>query len=86
MQAEVQAATPMDTEPSRGRPDIEEMIIAAILDTILSSNASRRCAACLWLVSLLTYCPGHPRLRDLLLQAQEIFAQLLGDANDLTQV
>lgn len=45
-----------------------------------------RCAAAVWLVSLLTYCPRATPLLAMLGEVQEALSQLLGDQNDLTQV
>eukprot|EP00798_Chlamydomonas_sp_ICE-L_P021409 gene21409-28366_t len=45
-----------------------------------------RCAASVWMVSLLTYCGGrHPRLLSILGEIQDSLSHLLGDANELTQ-
>lgn len=52
---------------------------------ITNSRAEVRCAAAVWLISLLTYTGRHPVLVALLAQIQDAFCQLLGDSNDLTQ-
>ena len=50
--------------------------------------ATPRCAAALWLVSLLSYCSSAGPLADegVLAHLQGTFTALLGDANELTQV
>lgn len=64
----------------------QDLILGAVWEKVVASAAGARCAACVWLISLLTYCHRHARLVPLLLRSQEAFAQLLGDTNELTQV
>ncbi|GBF95386.1 hypothetical protein Rsub_07814 [Raphidocelis subcapitata] len=53
----------------------------------LSSKPEARCAAALWMVSLLAYCREAPALssQSTLASLQSAFTALLGDANELTQ-
>ena len=52
---------------------------------IYSSRVERRCAACVWLLSLVTHTNNHPRVLSMIDDIQEAFGSLLGDQNDLTQ-
>lgn len=61
------------------------MMDKLLQELVHNSRAEVRCAAAVWLVSLLTYCPRASTLLQLLGQIQEALSQLLGDSNELTQ-
>ena len=63
-----------------------ECILSAIFDTYLySSRPEERCAACTWLLALVTHARRHEKLVSMLPEIQEAFGSLLGDQNELTQ-
>ncbi len=66
------AAGAADSAPAAAEPDPTQ---ALILDTVLAElvphvRPEHRCAGCVWLVSLLTYCRRHPVLLARLPQLQ----------------
>jgi proteasome component ECM29 len=63
-----------------------EAILSAIFDAYLySSRPEERCAACTWLLALVTHARRHAKLVSMLPEIQEAFGSLLGDQNELTQ-
>ena len=63
-----------------------ESILSAIFDKYLySSRPEERCAACTWLLALVTHTRRHEKLVSMLPEIQEAFGSLLGDQNELTQ-
>lgn len=63
-----------------------DAILGAIFDDFLySSRPEERCAACTWLLALITHTKRHARLLSMLPEIQEAFGSLLGDQNELTQ-
>jgi len=71
------------TDPRR---HVHSAVIDAIFNQyIYSSRVEKRCAACIWLLSLVMHTENHPRILSMLQDAQEAFGSLLGDPNDLTQ-
>lgn len=68
------------------RVHIHRPVLDAIFNQfIYSTRVERRCAACVWLLSLIVHTNNHPRLLTMLEDVQEAFGSLLGDQNDLTQ-
>jgi proteasome component ECM29 len=68
------------------RKHVHQAVLDAIFNQyIYSTRTERRCAACVWLLSLVTHTQNHPRLTSMLQDIQEAFGSLLGDQNDLTQ-
>ena len=68
------------------RAHIHCTVLDAIFNRcIYSSRVEKRCAACVWLLSLVTHCGRHPRVSMMLQDVQEAFGSLLGDQNELTQ-
>ncbi|KAF5832303.1 proteasome stabiliser-domain-containing protein [Dunaliella salina] len=89
---EVDGASPQEGGPnhaaacSASRAAVQEELLQRLLDDmVVHSRAEVRCAAAVWLVSLLTYCGRHPALLPRLSEIQEALGGLLGDANELTQ-
>ena len=71
-----------------GHPWLQEEVLTELQGPLaLSSRPEARCAAALWLVSLLSFCRAAPALDDegRLAALQGAFTALLGDANELTQ-
>ncbi|GJP72793.1 hypothetical protein CLOP_g3551 [Closterium sp. NIES-67] len=63
-----------------------EWVRRVLVDELLvSSRSEERCAAAVWLMSLLSFCGHHASLQRLLPQLQEAFSSALGDSNELTQ-
>ena len=63
-----------------------EAILSAIFDAYLySSRPEERCAACTWLLAIVTHARRHAKLVSMLPEIQEAFGSLLGDQNELTQ-
>lgn len=54
--------------------------------TCVHTHSQVRCASAVTLVSLLTYCRGHPALTPRLGEVQGALGGLLGDSGELTQV
>ena len=68
------------------RAHIHRAVLDAIFNRcIYSSRVEKRCAACVWLLSLVTHAGRHPRVSTMLQDVQEAFGSLLGDQNELTQ-
>ena len=68
------------------RAHIHRRVLDAIFNRcIYSSRVEKRCAACVWLLSLVTHAGRHPRVSAMLQDVQEAFGSLLGDQNELTQ-
>ena len=72
-----------DVDPRR---HVHNAVVDAIFNQyIYSSRVEKRCAACVWLLSLVMHTDNHPRMLSMLQEAQEAFGSLLGDSNELTQ-
>ncbi|KAL3683346.1 hypothetical protein R1sor_001368 [Riccia sorocarpa] len=73
-------------EDDSGRDPARDKIIKKLFDDLLfSSRTDERCAGCVWLVSLISYCGKHARVQKMLPEIQEALSHLLGDPNELTQ-
>jgi hypothetical protein len=64
---------------------LQKRILDAAFARVVSANTSTRCAAAVWIISLLTFCASSPVVIAPLDAVQQIFLQLLGDPSELTQ-
>jgi hypothetical protein len=64
---------------------LQTRIVDAALARASSADKSTRCAAAVWLISLVRFCTGTPVVTARLGAAQRVFLELLGDASELTQ-
>ncbi|KAI5083342.1 hypothetical protein GOP47_0003085 [Adiantum capillus-veneris] len=77
---------PVTSDACDKRMKARETIVRKLFDDLLySSRKEERCAGAVWLVSVITYCGKHSRVRQLLPDMQEAFSHLLGEQNELTQ-
>ena len=80
------AAAPAAMAVPTSNDTVCESILNAIFDKYLySSRPEERCAACTWLLALVTHTRRHEKLVSMLPEIQEAFGSLLGDQNELTQ-
>ena len=83
---EIKARVAAYDQASDPRAHVHRAVLDAIFNQyIYSARVEKRCAACVWLLSLVTHTNNHPRLLSMLQDVQEAFGSLLGDQNDLTQ-
>ena len=83
---EIKARVAAYDQASDSRAHVHRAVLDAIFNQyIYSARVEKRCAACVWLLSLVTHTNNHPRLLSMLQDVQEAFGSLLGDQNDLTQ-
>ncbi|KAL6762246.1 proteasome stabiliser-domain-containing protein [Haematococcus lacustris] len=69
-----------------GREGLQRELLGLLMkDMAVHSRAEVRCAAAVWLVSLLTFCGPQPGLRGALGDIQDALGSLLGDSHELTQ-
>jgi proteasome component ECM29 len=82
------AAAAAAGKPASGPGEAETRTWVAdklLRELVVHTRAEVRCAATVWLVSLLTYCASAAELQALLGAVQEAMGHLLGDVNELTQ-
>ncbi|KAF9912670.1 hypothetical protein EC991_009406 [Linnemannia zychae] len=77
-----------DQEPSKS--NVDAAVMDGILTTVLnematSPKAATKKAACIWLLSLVKFCSGHPSVKMQLPKLHSIFSSLLSDRDELTQ-
>ncbi|KAF9434869.1 hypothetical protein BGZ76_007269 [Entomortierella beljakovae] len=77
-----------DKEPSAH--DVPISVMDDILKTTLndmgaSPRASTKKSACIWLLSLVKFCSGHPSVKAQLAKIHSVFSSLLSDRDELTQ-
>eukprot|EP00873_Tetraselmis_striata_P043262 jgi/Tetstr1/463526/TSEL_008405.t1 len=71
---------------SPAREAMQGVVLGKLMEEyVYHSRVEVRCAACIWLLSLVAFTQRHPRLMAMLPEIQEAFSSLLGDANELTQ-
>ncbi|XP_030522220.2 proteasome adapter and scaffold protein ECM29 isoform X2 [Rhodamnia argentea] len=76
----------MIEETEGSRVSMRDAITRKLFDGLLySPRKEERCAGTVWLLSLTMYCGHHATIQQMLPEIQEVFSQLLGEQNELTQ-